>query len=337
MKYSQEAVRRMQLEEYVAVVPKIYSKHDQHRSIWDVWCHTLHHGAAVAERIRKKAPPDELFKEIADFALWLFTSVHKLSGRPGKRKMLGEAPVETVIRIESGCSDLLWHRYPGVCHLCYARRLRSHGRPARGVDLLDPCDCSQHEPDFRDKNTKRVDSRELRKFSESHSSRKPHTIDDWQGMFATIFRANLEQLSLPDISLHLMEELGEVSDALVRTYSYAKKDFRAGEPNWRQARLEGQIADVFSWLYALVEKLNEMSQDELGTKLGSIEAKSRVSKRVTLSEIIWKRYGSDRLHAFHCSVCGKPVCGCPLVFVPATRPLKELLGKFQRPSRRRAK
>src|SRR5437870_4567531 len=68
MQYSCTTVGQLQLDEYVAVVPKIYSKHDQNRSIWDVWCHTLHHGAAVAERIRKNAPQDKLFTEIADFA-----------------------------------------------------------------------------------------------------------------------------------------------------------------------------------------------------------------------------------------------------------------------------
>ena len=70
----------------------------------------LHHGAAVAERIRKNEPPDNLFKEIADFALWLFTFVQKLSGTPGKRKFPNETDVETLIRIASNCSDLLWHR-----------------------------------------------------------------------------------------------------------------------------------------------------------------------------------------------------------------------------------
>jgi hypothetical protein len=99
MKYSRANVGRMQLDEYVRIVPQIYGRHDQHRSIWDVWCHTLHHGAAVAERIRKEAPADKLFIEIADLALWLFTAVQKLSGKPGKRKSRSETPTETLVRI----------------------------------------------------------------------------------------------------------------------------------------------------------------------------------------------------------------------------------------------
>ena len=320
MQYSRATVGQLQLDEYVAVVPKIYSAHDQSRSIWDVWCHTLHHGAAVAERIRKKAPAHKLFTEVADFTLWLLTAVYKLSGRPGTRKTVAETPAETLVRIGSSCSDLLWHRYPGVCHLCYARRMKitkgSQGQGRRNLGLTDPCDCSEQSPDCRDKKTKRLDSTSLRKFSEANRSRKPTTIDDWQAMFAAIFGPNIKQLSPADIGLHLMEELGEVSDALVRMYSYTKKDFCAGEPNWRQARLEGQIADVFSWLFALVQKLNE-------------------AEPVTLSAIVWRRYGSDRLQAFRCPACDRVVCSCRLIFIPATNPMKEWLQKFRAQRRTR--
>ncbi len=330
MQYSRATAGRMQLDDYARVVPKIYGTHDQNRSLWDVWCHTLHHGASVAERIRKETPADKLFTEIADFALWLFTAVYKLSGRLGTPKTLGETPVETLIRIESSCSDLVWHRYPRVCHLCYARRMKSTRRPGRGLGLLDPCDCSEQAPDCREKNTKRLDSRDLRRFSASNRSRKPKTIDDWQTMFATLFGANIERLSLAEIGLHLMEELGEVSDALVRMYSYTKTDFRFGEPNWRQARLEAQIADVFSWLFTLAEKLSEMSPGRIKEKRTRTRAESATAMPLTLSEIIWGRYGSEGLHSFYCPFCRNAICSCRLVFVPATRPKRELLEKFSR-------
>src|SRR2546430_1606505 len=181
MQYSQATVGRMQLDDYVTVVPRIYGKHDQNRSIWDVWCHTLHHGAAVAERIRKNAPADQLFTEIADFALWMFTAVHRLKGRPGRRKNPAETPPETLVRIENSCSDLVWHRYPAVCHLCYARRNRP-GRAPQKHSFFDPCDCSMQPVDSRDKETKRRDSRRLLNFSEATHSSKPKTIDEWQAI-----------------------------------------------------------------------------------------------------------------------------------------------------------
>jgi NTP pyrophosphatase (non-canonical NTP hydrolase) len=325
MQYSRATVGPMQLDDYVRVVPQIYGAHDQNRSIWDVWCHTLHHGAAVAERIRKNEPPDKLFREIADFSLWLFTFVQKLSGRPGKRKSPNETDVETLIRIASSCSDLIWHRYPGVCHLCYARRTKTDRR--RG--LLNLCDCAAHPPDCREKKTKRLDSRDLRRFSEANRGRKPKTIDRWQAMFGDVFKANIERLSLLEIGFHLMEELGEVSDAMVRMYSYTENDFRAGEPVWRQARLEGQIADVFSWLFALVEKLNHLERKEAQANRKAGGTRSPSPEPVTLSGVIWRRYGSERLQSFRCPACDRAVCSCRLLFVPATRPVREWLQKFR--------
>lgn len=327
MKYSHATVGRMQLDDYVGVVPRIYGAHDKHRSIWDVWCHSLHHGAAVAERIRKDAPADKLFTEIADLALWLFTVVQKLSGRPGKQKTPSESPVETLVRIRSSCSDLLWHRYPGVCHLCHARRAAAGHR---GTSLLDPCDCSERQLDRRNKDAKRADLHALRKFSESIRRRKPKTIDDWQMMFGAIFGKNIERMSPTEIGFHLLEELGEVSDAMARMYSYVESNFRPGEPNWRQARLEDQIADAFSWLFALVQKLNSMKFSERERKRRNNSGLTSLHLPITLSEIVWRRYGADDLGSFRCPSCGSPICSCPLVFVPGTNSVKELLEKFKR-------
>src|SRR5579871_5084941 len=111
MGYSRANVGRMQLDEYVDLVPKIYRRNDDDRSIWDVSCHLLHHAAAIAEAIRRKSPSTKLFTEVADCALWLFTLVYKFRGELGKPKPPEKGGPETIIRIESGCSDLLWHKY----------------------------------------------------------------------------------------------------------------------------------------------------------------------------------------------------------------------------------
>jgi hypothetical protein len=120
-----------------------------------------------------------------------------------------------------------------------------------------------------------------------------------------------------------MEELGEVSDAMVRMYSYRTDNFVKGEPRQRQLRLESQIADVFARLFSLVGAIGihkrELTDFEkwLGSTVGEEEP-------VLLSRIIWKRYGSDVLQSFYCPFCEQANCSCPLVFVPATHPLNEL-------------
>ena len=44
---------------------------------------------------------------------------------------------------------------------------------------------------------------------------------------------------------------------------------------------------------------------------------------IRLSDIIWRRYGSDDLHSFYCPSCEDAVVNCPLIFVPMTRSAQE--------------
>jgi NTP pyrophosphatase (non-canonical NTP hydrolase) len=324
MEYSHATVGQMQLDDYVAAVPNIYSTHDQNRSIWDVWSHTLHHAASVAEMIRKGAPSDNLFKEIADFSLWLFTTVQKLSGRFGEQKSPNETPADTFIRIESGCSDLVWHKYPRVCPSCFARTTEGDPSGKQSQEYLQPCDCLLHDADPQDENSTRQALAGVRSLSEDSCGDKPKNIDEWQEMFGTVFASNLRHLSLKDVALHLMEELGEASDAMIRMYSYVQKTFVAGEPNRRQLKLETQLADVFSWLFSLVEKLNRLEDEQRTSSAASVTAGP-----IRLSQIIWGRYGSDSLRSFYCPHCKDAVCSCPIILVPPTRPVEELKKLFQ--------
>jgi NTP pyrophosphatase (non-canonical NTP hydrolase) len=320
MVLSRGNVGQIPLNEYVAVVARIYSKHDNHRTIWDVWSHTLHHAAGVAEQIRRGAADKDLHIEIADFSLWLFTLVLKLTGRFGQSDGRSETPGESLIRIHNDCSDLLWHKYPKTCPSCYARRI---GAGAVGEERLEPkpCDCPTHPPLPKDGKLRRERINALRQHSEKIRSEKPSSIDEWQEMFRTIFAGSIEARSLTDLALHLMEELGEVSDAMIRMYTYRENSFIDGEPNWRQSSLEAQIADVFSRLFVLVEKLSLVkTKEQLGNAQPYIP--------VRLSTIIWGRYGSESEGSFYCPSCSRLVCSCGIILVPATRPIEDLLEKF---------
>jgi NTP pyrophosphatase (non-canonical NTP hydrolase) len=330
MKYSRDTIGGMQLDELVVKIAEIYSANDRNRSLWDVWCHALHHAAAIAERLRKKSPTARVFEEIADFSLWLFTAVNKLAGQLGQLKEQNETPPETLIRIQGGCSDLLWHRYPNMCPLCYVRRTKGSGNRRDLQELLRPCDCPLSGADEpQNKDEKRAAAGALRQLSEDTRSAKPKSIDEWQQMFGTVFRSNLSRISLTEVMLHLMEELGEASDAMVRMYSYSRENFVKGEPRQRQLRLESQIADVFSWLFALVETMNLLRVEIAGGHRCRSESDAVVREDIRLSEIIWRRYGSDELQSFYCPFCKQAACSCPLIFVPATRSIDELKALFE--------
>src|SRR5256885_17231047 len=98
MGYNRANAGLMPLDDYAQVVAQVYGKHDNHRSIWDVWLHALHHAGGIAEQIRRNGP--HLRREIADFSLWLFTAILKLNGNFGDLQS-GETPVESVIKVQN--------------------------------------------------------------------------------------------------------------------------------------------------------------------------------------------------------------------------------------------
>ena len=220
MRHLGAPVGDMRLDQFVTVVAKVYSAQDEKRSIWDVWCHTIHHAAAIAEEVRKSPDGRKLLGEIADFSLWLFAIVEKLHGEIGKPKTINDPPQESIIRIKNTCSDLLWNKYPGICPGCFVRRTEK--RRGCNVDFLDPCDCLLYEVKNLDQSEKRNRTRGLRALGNDNHTSKPKGIDEWQKTFARIFRANIRHLALRDMALHLLEEIGEMSDAMIRIYTYTE-------------------------------------------------------------------------------------------------------------------
>lgn len=320
MECSQTNVGRLSLDQFVEVVSTVYSMHDKQRSLWDVWCHALHHAAGVAKQIRMGKVDQQLFNEMADFSLWFFTLILKLRGKFGEIEGSFVEPRDRFIRIQSSCSDLLWHKYPKLCPSCVLSAGKLTAATAQGPIR---CECVAHQNPTEPKDARRERLLAVRDYAIRINRDKPTTIDGWQEMFADVFDEILASTSPIDITLHLMEELGEVADAMIRMYTYKEETFRLGEPNWRQMNLESQLADVFSCCFALAEKLDRF------------QAKGVPGRTQRLSGIIWRRYGSDDLRSFFCPFCKSIVCCCPIILVPPIRTTGELLANYHRPDEER--
>lgn len=321
-------IGQMQLDGLVEAVHGIYSAKDAKRSLWDIWMHTSHHASAIGEEVRKGSAA-KLLSDLADCAMWLFTTVQKLQGPVGSPKPPSDSLQESLIRVASSYSGMLWNRYPGLCPLCYWRRTAGDRRKESKPGFRNPCDCLSHETPERDAEQRRLHVGALRVFSQDAAAAKPSSVDNWQEMFTTIFAANLRHLELSDIAFHLLEEMGEASDALIRMYTYKDSNFVVGEPRWRQIQLEDQLSDVSSWMFALAAKLDLLRRGEVGrTKWLKGEEKSQ-GERLLLSQIIWRRYGSDELETFACWSCRMPSCSCKIVLVPPDRSVDELLGLIE--------
>jgi NTP pyrophosphatase (non-canonical NTP hydrolase) len=326
MKITRDNVGNLPLDEFLTTVAGIYSKQDEKRSIYDIWLHATHHAASIGEEVRKFKPGEELFKEIADFAMWLFTFVGKINvplGSASNPHGIEESTVRICDKIKF--PDILWNKYPGLCPVCFWRRFQETG----GTEDVhpDPCDCLLHEVETRNKDQEKQQIEKLYEYacSHKHDKDKLKSVDDWQKMFEDVYKANLRHIGLEDIAFHLLEEVGEVSNAVVRSYTYVGGELKAGEPYWRRRFLESEIADAASWMFTLVnclELVPEIAREFQKFVFGETVLRE---EKITLSRIIWKRYAWPR-NSWHCPhVCQLPECECPINLVNNGDILKTLM------------
>lgn len=317
MKLTRENIGQLSLDGLVTEVVGVYRKQDEKRSVYDIWLHATHHASSIGEEVRKFKPGEKLFNEIADFAMWLFTFVGKINGPLGSSTN-PHGIEESTIRVgdKMNLSDIIWNKYPKLCPVCFWRRFR----PSRRIEDVSPdaCDCLLYQIETRDKTQEREQLDNLRKYADQHSKDKdrPEPVDQWQEMFGRIYEANLRHIDLEDIAFHLLEEVGEVSDAMVRSYTYVGEEFKAGEPYWRQILVESEIADVSSWMFTLINRLKLIPEIAREWQIYVFGETVMQEKPITLSGIIWKRYGDNNRNSLYCPhECKKQVCDCPIILV----------------------
>jgi hypothetical protein len=198
--------------------------------------------------------------------------------------------LESLIAISGRCADLLWLRYPGVCPSC----LQRVPQVAIANDWPKTCSCEGTILDDVETPDLRGTVQALRLLGEERRSTRPATIDHWQQLLATIYSRTLSSASLWQITAMVLEEIGSVSDAIVRLYSYSKGHPPTPEEvGWRRTRFELELARVINLLFLVTEKSGGR-----------------------LSTIVEKRYGPPSDGALSCWSCGKRECECPLLIAP---------------------
>jgi NTP pyrophosphatase (non-canonical NTP hydrolase) len=327
-----KTIGKLDLDKFVEAVSGIYIKKDEERSIWDVWLHATHHASAIGEEVRKSVPGEKLLIEIADFAMWLFTFVGKIKGNfstfDSNCKSEGEIE-ELTIRAQYGFSDIIWLKYPGICPVCFWHRIEKKIDPT-SAGFNHSCDCLLYEVEKRDQSKKREHVARLRQYAREHMANKPKDVDNWQCMFQQIYEANLRHINLVDIAFHLLEEVGEVSDSMVRMYTFTTGEngnFKQDEPKWRQIWLEEEISDVASWLFTLINHLKFIPEIAKAFEKYLYQGAEpfNFNENYKLSRIIWNRYGNEGLGKFICPSCKKEICECELLFVKDNALYQKLL------------
>lgn len=197
----------------------------------------------IAESIRLENFT-KTFKQIGEALKWLCCFVEKYSVViPGEK-----------IRIRNSLSNIVWNKYCGMCYACAFL----HEDDEVISEKYLPCFCSIIRAKIENREELITEEEKIINKNKLHIAkfRKPIpiTLDQWGEMIRKIYEATHYDLSLSFICLHFIEEVGEVSKCIGKIEVLDPLDIDA--LNKSISELEDELADVFSWIFGLYNKIN---------------------------------------------------------------------------------
>lgn len=317
------------IEEYIRDVKRIWPLNSKRLPL-HIWMKVVGKATIVCEGVRK-LEWDTVIDELAALVMWWFAfvgRVNNLDGRSGD---------DVIFRIPSLAGDILWKKYPQVCPACVSTFVQDNPS-CTAKQLMDsveiPCTCLSRKRfvEERSEKAKQLAKTLVKEMSQLRYDNKPSTLVDFQKLFVMIYHPVIYALTPEEIAFHLLEEVGEVSNALVNATIH--QEIITSSPRVRfnlqkfleEARekvtdIEGELADVFSWSVALLEKAKQVlsSASRLCIKFnegvarkeflaGLFETLGLPTQKLNMVEIIWRKYEyNGRLGH---KTCMSNVCKC---------------------------
>lgn len=220
-------------------------------------------------------------------------------------------PAYSDLGVSGGLDEIVWRKYPRVCSLC------ARSECICPILRIDTKTLSERDELERDRHADLVRAR--------LSNDRPVTLDDWVDMFAAIYGMAHARLSLQDKTLHFFEEIGEVEVELRRA-DRIRRGMMQGN-----VELADEIADVFSWLASIMfhmkrtlegwnNFLTTFEDRERARREGGAEQleSAGVPEQGTLvvpslSQWIWREFGSSDGFGLRCHVCEELRCSCEIL------------------------
>lgn len=334
--------RNATIDDFHEDFASLWARDENERSVFDLWLHVVDHASRIGRAIRRQEPP-QVIDDIADTTVWLMSfcaHCQRTSGTTESRFHFSEQP-----------SKIIWQKYPGSCPACFdwwilslidvqtgespIEKLR-YKRDAilQAVEsrtsqagLSQPCTCltrvASHARERDIISSLRTELDEIRiHYSEMlHAGGKTVSrVSALEEMFHSIYANVHYVLSLELTVFHLLEEVGEATEALkdVYTYDNSREPFSPQLQKLRKARVLDEIGDIFSWLFATALKI----RSTYGRHAAQYHASVRPSEEaltddvgLTFSDIIWSKYGTTRSGAnwdrLRCPGCQATPCECP--------------------------
>jgi len=284
------------------------------------------HATAACEGVRKSAW-NEALEEIGTVVVLWLAFIAKLNAVARSSSV----DDDIVFAIPFSPSDIVWSKYPCVCPVDFGLAVVDAEMPSWDDRPGKCCRCpgQKRDVDERPQKQKEFAMQQLRVFAANNQQKQPNSMAQFENALRDVYSGSVYVLSMDEIALHLMEEIGEVSQALAATttsHAARVKDvdlqqFEEERKGQAQSIAE-ELADVFSWAVTFVEKVRLQYSSFAEYFAAGVAATQDAQlpphtqhvvaygpEKINLADIIWKKYGIN-YGEFRCAVCGQPICRC---------------------------
>ena len=320
-----EDYRDASLERYQETIANTWPELMQRPALY-TWLRVVAHATSACEEVRKRAW-DVALCELGDLVNWWLAFIAKLN----QLAAVPENDNDVVFALPFPPSVIVWLKYPKVCPVEFGLAVGEGNMPTWDDRPAQLCQCLARKKENEDRSPeqKELAKRRLREFANSNSERRPESMAELESSLRGVFASSVYVLQIDEIAFHLLEEVGEVSQALAQasisravTQEDAPPELFETERTIAAQSIAEELADVFSWTVSLVDKLRlqfeslekysavpEEASAEATTLKQIQELVVYGARRVNLADIIWRMYGKP-FEEFRCRVCKLATCRC---------------------------
>ncbi len=299
-------IKEWRIENWVKAFSQLYEVPDRDKKLSNIWMNVMDDASDLAEAIRRGLF-DNAARTVPHIFCWYCCFVAKLREyTPNIENNPGLKALKDGTNEELNVTAWVLEKYPELC-------------PACGDN---PCRCPsfRDEVESRHENGKDLKSGNLLYFSgwsitgmvyrtdrskRLKSEKAAKSVEDLSLMFQKIYSGVHYDLPIEAICFHLLEEIGEVMEVLVNMESLQNIRAESGEEDLYcevfrnlQETLRSELGDVFSWITAIIDKINAITKATSSCqKLENTDSSIR-----TLTQLILKEYVT-KTGEFMCPHC----------------------------------
>ena len=330
------------IDDYHLDFADIWARDTIERSVFDLWLHVVDHASRIARAIRRQEPP-EVIDDIADTTVWLMSFIAQCQNTKASSP-------ESCFWFNEMPSQIIWQKYPATCPGCYDHwlitllELKDDDIPLRKLELKrdeilnainyrasqilqpEPCTCFTrlvtHSREREVSAALRTDFDMFRRFYANRVAVVKRSVEStvqFEAMFHNLYSNAHHILSLESIAFHLLEEVGESSEAIKDLYTFddSREPYSPELNATRKARFLEEIADVFSWLFTMALKIRSTYVRHAEQYRSSVIPNAIRDRYVGLdfAQSLWSKYGMTKRGAnwerLKCPGCQSAPCTCP--------------------------